>query len=275
MIWAFRSISPSLCRVPLSSQPTHAESAAGVASNTDTFLQSVQGEWFIKAGREKGKRQNVSDGVMKGGTLNIVGRQFEFDWRTMIELTGEITLRPQGQLFEGELKTFTTTPDQTFAIPCAIGPVGDELWVAVAQNLEDKVAGLTKPDTIVFIFSRTKSQLSESYKRSFAKRVAKASSNEIMRQAGGGQDLVVNVTGYEHDEETAQFEIDMQASFNGSVFRSNNYQVTGRITVDDDGNNAKFARTGANENYQNLLKNVEGLEFAAGILKALNEAQKR
>ena len=247
------------------------------ASTEEQMAQFSQGEWFLHASHMEGRRENVSDGKPVGGSLRIFGDQFNFDWKTNGQMAGTFSLRSNGQSLDCEI-TVTSFDGKQSSTPTPmhslVGVVGNELWVAL-QGPDDKISSFNDPNAMVLIFGRTKSQLSDKYKRSFSKRVAKASAGEIMRQAGGGQDLVVDVAGYEYDEELGQFEIDIQISFNGAAIRSNNYQVAGRITVDDDGKNAKFARTGANGNYTNLLKNVEGLTLTAEILKAISESQKK
>ena len=67
---------------------------------------------------------------------------------------------------------------------------------------------------------------------------------------------------------------DRSVSFNGAVFRADNYQVAGRITVSGDGSNARFARTIANEKYKEWEGTISAVKITAAILEAANKNSK-
>lgn len=104
--------------------------------------------------------------------------------------------------------------------------------------------------------------------KNFARKVARAAGESIMKDIGGGQDLVVNVVNVNFDRIADEYEIDIQVSFNGKVFRSDNYQVSGRITIHGDGTKADFARTAANEKYLEWEDTIGTAGLVVDILDA-------
>jgi glycogen debranching enzyme len=96
---------------------------------------------------------------------------------------------------------------------------------------------------------------------------SRAAATQLMNAIGGGQDLIVQQGQWYYDTTTDELEIPMAVSFNGLVFRSNNYQLNGVLTVKEDGSNPRFARRQANENYQNAESTITALVVtAAGIV---------
>ena len=110
--------------------------------------------------------------------------------------------------------------------------------------------------------------------KSISKKYARSAARQIMDEVGGGKDLVVDVTEWDYDSYAHEFEITMEMSFNGAIFRNNNYAVDGVLSVKEDGSKASFARTYSNERF----KKLEGrLKFAAGAAATaiiLNELSK-
>ena len=108
--------------------------------------------------------------------------------------------------------------------------------------------------------------------KSFAKQVARVVGKQIMESVGGGQDLVVKVQAVDYDSILGEFEIDIVVSFNGVIFRSDNYQAAGRITVREDGTNPRFARTAINENFREWASTLDGLKLFNEIVDEINKA---
>ena len=96
-----------------------------------------------------------------------------------------------------------------------------------------------------------------------------------MKSIGGGQDLVVTVRSYDFDSVLGTCEIDVLVSFNGQVFRADNYRVAGRITVNLDGTNARFARTAANKNYLEWEGFVQLMVVAEAVAKEVEKSNRR
>jgi hypothetical protein len=74
----------------------------------------------------------------------------------------------------------------------------------------------------------------------FATRIAKREAEKVMNSIGGGRELVVNVGNISFDRTSDRYEIDISFSFNGAIFRTNNYQVAGRVTVSPDGDGSNL-----------------------------------
>lgn len=91
--------------------------------------------------------------------------------------------------------------------------------------------------------------------RDYARRVGQ----EIMNAIGSGQDLIVNHNLRYYDATAKTLEIAMEVSFNGAFFRSNHYQVSGVLTVNENGHNPRFARQAANQKYLDQEKVMIGL----------------
>ncbi len=82
-----------------------------------------------------------------------------------------------------------------------------------------------------------------------ARNYARKAGEQIMNAIGGGRDLIVKHNLRYYDPTAKTLEIAMEVSFNGLVWRSNNYLVSGVLTVNENGRNPKFARRAANQNY--------------------------
>jgi len=95
-----------------------------------------------------------------------------------------------------------------------------------------------------------------------ARKYARRAGEKIMSAIGGGRDLIVNHQLRYFDKTAKTLEIAMEVSFNGAIWRSNNYQVSGVLTVNENGRNPKFARQIANPNYMDQEK----IMIAAGVL---------
>jgi len=102
---------------------------------------------------------------------------------------------------------------------------------------------------------------------SLVRNYSRSAGQQIMEVIGGGQDLIVQPRKWYFDAPANEFEIPMDVSFNGAVFRSNNYQVSGVLTVQQNGSNPRFARLQANENYQGMESTLTALAItAAGVM---------
>ena len=112
-------------------------------------------------------------------------------------------------------------------------------------------------------------------RKAFTKTVSRAVGNSLMKSIGGGQDLVVTVRSYDFDSVLGTCEIDVLVSFNGQVFRADNYRVAGRITVNLDGTNARFARTAANKNYLEWEGFVQLMVVAEAVAKEVEKSNRR
>jgi hypothetical protein len=100
-----------------------------------------------------------------------------------------------------------------------------------------------------------------------ARSFATTAGAQIMDNVGGGQDLIVMTRDWRFDEASQEYQIAMEVSFNGSIFRSNNYRVSGVLTTDVNGANGRFARYEANPNYVQAEDRMTALAItAAGVL---------
>ena len=107
-----------------------------------------------------------------------------------------------------------------------------------------------------------------------AREYARKAGKQIMDAIGGGQDLIVSHQLRYHDPDTSILEIAMDVSFNGALFRSNNYQVTGVLTVGEDGTSPRFARRDANQNYKDAEATMTALGVTVAGVLVLNEMGK-
>jgi len=99
---------------------------------------------------------------------------------------------------------------------------------------------------------------------------ARRAGDQIMNKVGGGQDMRVQVDSWRFNAYANRLVIEMTLSFNGFFNRNNYYQVSGTLTVDDQGRGPEFSRTHANEKFQKLERNLAILEGTAIILDELN-----
>lgn len=104
-----------------------------------------------------------------------------------------------------------------------------------------------------------------------ARNYARTAGRQIMKAIGGGQDLIVNHKLRYFDESTRTLEIGMDVSFNGAIFRSNHYQVSGVLTVGQNGSKPKFARRAANQNYLDAESTMTALGVTIAGVLILNE----
>ena len=151
---------------------------------------------------------------------------------------------------------------------------GRQKMVAKSRSLRARMASTQAVTSTQNKPSSIKRPSSPDELKSFAKSIANATGRSIMEEIGGGQDLVVNVTRVDYDRSIDEYEVDISVSFNGAVFRADNYQVAGRITVSGDGSNARFARTLANEKYKEWEGTIRAVKITAAILEAANKNSK-
>lgn len=108
-----------------------------------------------------------------------------------------------------------------------------------------------------------------------AKKFADLAGKQIMNSIGGGRDLVVDVIQWNFSPLSHDYEIDMQVSFNGSIIRSNNYRVGGRLTVKENGSHPRFARTAANQAFKDQEDLLTGMKIGVMILEELSNDSKK
>ena len=99
----------------------------------------------------------------------------------------------------------------------------------------------------------------QAQRQRLARTFARKAGRQIMNAIGGGRDLIVDHQLKYFDPSTGTLEIAMDVSFNGSVIRSNNYRVTGVLTVREDGREPEFARRSANKMYTDAEKRATAL----------------
>lgn len=138
------------------------------------------------------------------------------------------------------------------------------------------LASISKSNSDPKTFTRRKTESKNTPKteaevKSFVKKVSRAVGRKIMESIGGGQDLVVSVKAMDYDSINGQYEIDILVSFNGKVFRSDNYRVAGRITVNHDGTGARFAKTASNANFKEWEGFLTFLAIAEVVAEAVND----
>lgn len=109
-----------------------------------------------------------------------------------------------------------------------------------------------------------------------ARNYARRAGEKIVSAIGGGRDLIVNHQLRYFDKTAKTLEIAMEVSFNGAFWRSNNYQVSGVLTVNENGRNAEFARQVANQLYmrQERIGIITGVIVIVGgayVLSEMNE----
>lgn len=102
-------------------------------------------------------------------------------------------------------------------------------------------------------------------RQSLSRKYSKDAGRQIMDEFGGGQDLIVRTGQWSFDDATMELEIPMDVSFNGWMWRSNNYRVSGLLTIREDGSKARFARAEANKRYLDKEKMFTRIMIAAGV----------
>ena len=108
------------------------------------------------------------------------------------------------------------------------------------------------------------------------RKYARRAGQQIMNAIGGGQDLIVNHQLRYYDATAKTLEIAMEVSFNGAVFRSNQYKVNGVLTIGENGRNPRFARQAANQKYmdqENTMIFLGGALVLAGGAYVLSEME--
>lgn len=84
---------------------------------------------------------------------------------------------------------------------------------------------------------------------------------QLMNAVGGGQDLVTRYGEWRYTPSQRVLTIPVTVAFDGSFIRSNEYFVSGVLTVAEDGSSPKFAREHTNQNY----RDAEGRFLALGL----------
>lgn len=150
---------------------------------------------------------------------------------------------------------------------CTLTACGDnEAEEMEARRLEAARVEIAQLDAIRMQAEQARLEQEASAKREGqARKYARRAGNQIMEAIGGGQDLIINHRLNYFDPTARTLEIAMEVSFNGSIVRSNNYQLSGVLTVDEDGRNPKFARRAANENYTDMENTRTGLVIFAVV----------
>ena len=104
-----------------------------------------------------------------------------------------------------------------------------------------------------------------------ARAYSRSAGRQIMDAIGGGQDLIVRHGQWTFEAASREFEIPMDLSFNGLFVRTNNYRVAGVLSVAEDGTNARFARSEANQSYLEMESTITALQLTAAGVMVLNE----
>ncbi|MDR0609101.1 MAG: hypothetical protein LBG58_03240 [Planctomycetaceae bacterium] len=113
--------------------------------------------------------------------------------------------------------------------------------------------------------------------KSLAKRYAKGAAEQLydaVTLGFGGHNFRVEVTDYELNRHTSEFEIKMEIHFDGLWHPDRHYECDGTLTVDEDGSNPKFVATYINQNWQKLKSQVNTIVFVVGTAIVLNELSK-
>jgi len=104
-----------------------------------------------------------------------------------------------------------------------------------------------------------------------AEYLAEKAGKKIVDGYGGGQDIRVRLTDCNYNGYSEKFKLDIEVYWNGSLFRSNDYNVDGELSFNSDGSDSKFSRTYANPNVRDLAF-LGNIAAGAILLGALGDA---
>ncbi|MDR1486085.1 MAG: hypothetical protein LBT09_14865 [Planctomycetaceae bacterium] len=124
---------------------------------------------------------------------------------------------------------------------------------------------------------KEKERLNSARLKSLAKRYAKEAAKQLydaVTLGFGGHDFRVEVTDYDFNQYTNEFEIKMEIHFNGLWHPDRHYECDGILTVEEDGTNPVFVTTYINQNWKNLKSKVNTIVFVVGTAIVLNELSK-
>lgn len=148
------------------------------------------------------------------------------------------------------------------------------LFVAVLIGLSSGRRGGGQPHESTYELQLEQERI-ERERASKAREFARSAGSKIMGQIGGGQDLVVDVDGYDYDEFTDEYEIDMTVEFNGAIFRNNHYWAEGRLICTGDGGNPQFSLTDASDSFHKIQGRLKLLAAGAATVIVLDELSKQ
>ena len=100
-----------------------------------------------------------------------------------------------------------------------------------------------------------------------AKKYGENVGRQVMDKMGGGQDLNVRIKNWNYDNYANRLEVKIEIFWNGSLWRSNNYNIDGILKVDKSGHNPSFIRTYANQN----VKDIDEMYMWAGAIVELGK----
>jgi len=138
------------------------------------------------------------------------------------------------------------------------------------------ISFLTITGMLLLTSSSTLARECNSYERDKAEAFAEQAAKELVDKFGGGQDIRVEVTSCNYNTYSKKFKIGVNIYWNGAIFRSHHYELDGILTVNEDGTQAEFARTWANQrlkDLETLKKWVVGGIIVIGVLNALGKSE--
>lgn len=96
---------------------------------------------------------------------------------------------------------------------------------------------------------------------------------KLMENLGGEQDLRVKMKNCSYNTFSKKFKLNIGVYWNGSIIKSNQYNIDGELKVNYDGSGAEFAETYANQNVKDLrdFALLAGGVIVLGILASESE----
>ena len=88
--------------------------------------------------------------------------------------------------------------------------------------------------------------------RDRAEHYAQQAGNRLVDSFGGGQDIRVQLRSCRFNTYSKTFITEINVSWNGALFRSNNYSLFGELTMNANGGNARFAESWASQSVKDL-----------------------
>ena len=89
---------------------------------------------------------------------------------------------------------------------------------------------------------------------------------QMVAKYGGGRDIRVNMNSCQYNSYSEIFKTTVGIYWNGSVVRSNNYNIDGQFQMKSDGSQVKFSETYANE----AVKDIRFWGYVAGGVVVLS-----
>lgn len=85
-----------------------------------------------------------------------------------------------------------------------------------------------------------------------AEHMANKAGKKIVNEYKGGQDIYVALTDCQFNSYMDTYKVAMNLSWNGAMFRMNQYQINGVLTMKSNGSDVKFLQVEANQNVKRL-----------------------